>query len=387
MNLRLQLLLDHYAGGFLQASLKLPTILLGMLLRRSHDLSACKEIAVLKLLGGGSLVIAYPALVALKELPHVERLILVTSPAIKPFGETLGIFDEIVVIRDTSLGSLAVDSLRAIVRLFRIDAFIDLEIHSKLTTVFSLLTCARNRVGFFTNFAFWRRHLNTHLLFCNIANGIYNFYDQLAEIFGARAKPMAECIARFQREKGAGEPDGRQVRIAMATTCSGLSKERMLRPTDWPEILAARLAPYGNKPAEVHLLGAPGDKAELEELSALLQARLPGITIVNQAGKTKLDESVRLLAGMDEVLCIDSALLHFSRLLGWKVVSYWGPTDPALLLRPFSEARDEVHYRKIACSPCVHLAHRAPCRGNNHCMRLAVDPHAEVPENPPWMFH
>jgi len=40
--------------------------------------------------------------------------------------------------------------------------------------------------------------------------------------------------------------------------------------------------------------------------------------------KDELAESVRIIAAMDEVLCIDSALLHFSRLLGRRTVSFWG---------------------------------------------------------------
>ncbi|HEY1183982.1 MAG TPA: hypothetical protein VGE89_07345, partial [Bryobacteraceae bacterium] len=165
MNLRSKLFLDYYFGGFLHAVLRVPTILLGKLLRRDHDLSRCREIAILKLLGGGSLVIAYPALLALRRLPGIEKLTLITTPAIAPFGALLGIFDETVIVRDDrGLPTLAADSARAFRKLFRHDALIDLEIHSRLTTVFALLTVARNRIGFFTSISFWRRHLNTHLL-------------------------------------------------------------------------------------------------------------------------------------------------------------------------------------------------------------------------------
>lgn len=73
---------------------------------RDHDLANCREIAIIKILGGGSLVIAYPALLALKQLTHVRKLTLVTTPAVKPFGELLGIFDEIIVIREDSRRAL-----------------------------------------------------------------------------------------------------------------------------------------------------------------------------------------------------------------------------------------------------------------------------------------
>jgi len=499
MNLRSRLFLDYYFGGFLHAVLRLPTMFLGKLLRRDHDLSKCREIAILKLLGGGSLVIAYPALLALRRLPGLARLTLITTPAIAPFGALLGIFDEIVVIRDNrGLLTLAADSARAFRRFFRHDALIDLEIHSRLTTVFALLTAARNRVGFFTSISFWRRHLNTHLLFCNVTNGICDFYDQLAALFGTSPVSAAECEREFRRRLGeygfegdlfrlasaparaglsrermrqewvevasrqvarwdlgtvsvhpsaapadraqlepvaillSGQVQNRAVvrnlagkatlqklaatpgtalvdaeerrpelrsrprnsgfeedpfRLAIAPVCSGLSRERMLRREEWVGIVAQRIARYEPAMVELHLLGGPADRAELEQMTTLLEERLQGRAVVrNYAGKTSLRESVRIIAAMDEVLCIDSALLHFSRLLGRLTISFWGPTDPRTLLRPNSEGLDEIHYVKIPCSPCVHMSHQPPCKGQNICMRLAADPAAPVSRNQPWVL-
>jgi len=388
MNLRSKLFLDYYFGGFLHAVLRIPTILLGKVLRRDHDLSRCREIAILKLLGGGSLVIAYPALLALRRLPGLKKLTLITTPSIAPFGALLGIFDETIIVRDDrGLLTLATDSMRAFRRFFRHDALIDLEIHSRLTTVFALLTAARNRIGFFTNISFWRRYLNTHLLFCNITNGIYDFYDQLAALFGTAPVDAEECEREFRRGLGEHRFEGDALRLAIAPACSGLSRERMLRREEWVEVIARRIVQCDAPMVELHLLGAPAYSAELEQMATLLEERFRGRVVVrNHAGKTTLRESVRIIAAMDEVLCIDSALLHFSRLLGRRTVSFWGPTDPRTLLRPSSGGLDEVHYVKIPCSPCVHVSTQPPCKGQNICIRLAVDPAAQVPRNQFWVL-
>lgn len=495
MNLRSKLFLDYYFGGLLHAILGIPAILLGKLLRRDHDLSKCRKIAVVKLLGGGSLVIAYPALLALRRLPGLERLSLITTPALAPFGALLGVFDEIVVVRDDrGLLALAADSARALRRFFRHDALIDLEIHSRLTTVFALLTAARNRIGFFTNISFWRRHLNTHLLFCNVTSGICNFYDQLAALFGTSPVDPGECEREFRSRLGEyglegnrfrlaiapshpglswkrrsrrterveaaarqivrqepplaapGQRAGREpvtalrndrfwggtvvrnhagvasllelgampgappvddavcepqfrsrpggyafagnpLRLAIAPACSGLSRERMLRREEWVEVVARRIARSEPATVELHLLGGPADRAEIDWMTTLFEERFPGrATVRNHAGKTSLRESVQILAAMDEVLCIDSALLHFSRLLGRRTVSFWGPTDPRTLLRQGTRDLDEIHYVKIPCSPCVHMSHQPPCKGQNICMRLAADPAAPVPHNQSWVL-
>jgi ADP-heptose:LPS heptosyltransferase len=390
MNLQAKLLLDRYVGGFLHMVLRMPAILLGKVLRRDHNLANCREIAILKMLGGGSLVIAYPALLALRRLPGLDKLTLITTPSIRPFGEVLGIFDEIVVVRDNrGLLMLAVDSLQAFRKLFRYDAVIDLEIHSRLTTVFSLLTAARNRVGFFTDISYWRRHLNTHLLFCNITNGIYQFYDQLAAIFGTAPVGAGECQREFRRLLGEHEfARADLIRMAIAPACSGLSRERMLRPEEWEEIVARRIGRLESSArVELHLLGSPVDRENLEQIATLIKGRFAGrAAVYNHAGETNLRESVRIVAVMDEVLCIDSALLHFSRLLGRRTVSFWGPTDPRTLIRPNAGDLDEIHYVKISCSPCVHLSNQPPCRGQNICMRLAFDPSAPLSRNQPWVL-
>lgn len=384
MPLRTKLVVDYYVGGLLHFVLKPPTILAGKLLRRNHDLKPCSTVTIVKMLGGGSLVIAYPSLVALKQAPGIRRLRLVTTPAVEPFARVLGVFDEIILLRDGSLAALVVDSLRALARLFRCDAMVDLEVHSRLTTVFCLLTCARNRLGFYTGSSFWRRRLSTHLLFTNVGNGIHHAYDQVALLFGAARPDLEECRRKFRQGLGAEPAPARLggMRFALAPCCSDLSKERMLRPEEWVSVLRRRLA--GAVVAEFHLFGAGRDRAALEDLGERLAREFPRASVANHAGLA-LPDAVRQLARCDRLFSIDSALLHVGRLLGMPTVSFWGPTEPASLLRPDPRADDEIHYRKLSCSPCVHLAQQPPCGGDNLCIRLAVDPELPIDPNPAWV--
>jgi len=388
MGLRFRLAIDYYIGSLLHVFLKPLNLLLGKLLSRDHDLRKCSSVTIIKMLGGGSLVIAYPALLAIKNAPNVRSLRLLTTPGVRPFAECLGIFDEIIVIRDQSLLGLGLDSMRALRILFRCDAIVDLEIHSRLTTVFAVFACARNRIGFYTGNSFWRKGLSTHLLFCNISTGIYHFYDQIAEMFGGTVPDLGAAKSLFRASLGpVGAVPDDNLRLALSPCCSDLSKERMLRHDEWLAILERRLGRDGtSRKFEIHLFGAPRDRPSLEELAALIRDKFSNPSIFNHAGETSLRESVQILSTVHEQLCIDSALLHFGRLLGIKTVSYWGPTSPASLLRPWRNGQDEVHYVQLPCSPCVHLAQEAPCRGNNICMRLAVNPNLPHDANPAWMI-
>jgi ADP-heptose:LPS heptosyltransferase len=389
VNLRVKLLADYYIGGTLQAILKPVTVLLGKVVRRDHNLARCSSLTFIKMMGGGSLVIAYPALLATKHSPQVKQLRLVTTSAVKPFAEILGVFDEIIVIRDDSVVTLIGDSLTALRKVFRCDAIVDLEVHSRLTTVFAVVTCAVNRVGFYTSISFWRQKLATHLLFCNISSGIYYFYDQIAALFSGPQPDMGICIATFRKQLGVLQrtPDAGGLRIALAPCCSELGRERMLQPGEWVEVFRRRLGREApSRKIEIRLMGGRTDRTALDQLSDVIRLAFPGVVTTNIAGKTSLAESVRELAEVDELICIDSALLHFARLLGIPTISFWGPTDPASRLRVSEYNRDEIHYHKLPCSPCVHVAQEPPCRGDNLCMRFAVDPDRPLETNPKWIL-
>ena len=385
MTLRARLAIDYYAGGTAHVLLKPIVMLMGILLRRNHTLRPDGDVAIVKLLGGGSLVIAYPALLALKRRPGVNKLRLLASPATRPFAEILGIFDEIIVVRDGGLG-LLVDSVHAIAKLWRCDTLVDLEVHSRLTTVFCTLTCARNRVGFYTTDSFWRKGLSTHLLFCQLNEGIYNFYDQVARILGGTVGTLEDASVAFRQALGV-SPATEVVAgaIAIAPCCSELGRERMLDIDEWALVMSQRYAHPRVPPTEVHLLGGNGDRPYLSQLQSALSAALPGARILNRAGELKLRESVALLTSIEALFAIDSSMLHFARLLGVPTTSFWGPTDPMTRLRPRSVAADEVHYAKIPCSPCVHISSQTPCKGNNVCIRFAVNPYADADRNPPWL--
>jgi ADP-heptose:LPS heptosyltransferase len=380
-----KLLIDLYIGRVLQLLLKPVVVLVGRVFRPDHDLSRCRDIAIIKMLGGGSLVIAYPDLLALKTLPHVRRLVLLTTPAVKQFAEALQVFDEIFVIRDNSLLLCIYDGVIAWRRLFCVDAIVDFEIHSRLTTIFSLICCAKNRIGFYTADSFWRRNISTHLIFCNVASGVYHFYDQIVHLFQGNVPQFEDAIRTFRATRTltpSAVADVALHTIAVAPCCSGFGQERMMLDTEWADVLSRKIAQQ-KKRLEMHFLGGPNDREYIDKIMRLLPSQ--HIILKNQAGQLRLNESVDLIAVADEMVCIDSGLLHFARLLGVPTTSFWGPSDPSTRLRPRCPSKDIVHYTKVPCSPCVHMAQSVPCHGDNICMRFAVNPKWSGNANTGWL--
>jgi ADP-heptose:LPS heptosyltransferase len=387
MKLKLKLLIDYYVGGAIHVLLKPVVFTLGKILRRNHRLEALDEVTFIKMLGGGSLVIAYPSLLALKQkLPHL-RLNLMTTQAVKPFADLLAIFDEIIVIRDENFLHLAIDSLRAIVRLWRAKALVDLEIHSRLSSLFTLLTCAFNRIGFYTDVSYWRTSLYTHLLFYNKFAPVHLIYDQVTELLGGQPGHFPSAKAEFLKNinKRAVPPlSTDRAWVGVAPGCSDLGRERMLTAEQWSTVLEKRCSLQDN--LGLVFIGGPRDTIMAQGIISRLQPRFLQAKFLDACGQHNLGDSVALMRQLDTFYCIDSGLLHYARMLDLKTISFWGPTDPASRLRPQDNARDEIHYLRLSCSPCVHIAADAPCQGNNICMAASVEPEKfHGRSNPAWL--
>jgi ADP-heptose:LPS heptosyltransferase len=367
MRVRTQRKLDNYVGRLGIAVLRPAAMLLGLVLRRDHALTIGDEVVWVKMLGGGSLLLAMPMLLGFRRANPTLRMVLVTTPGVKPFADLMGVFDEYRIIDDRGVRPLVVSSARALGKSLRADCIIDLEVHSRLTTVFTTITLARNRVSFWLEDIFWRRGLASHLVFFNRASGSYHFYDRIADLFGVPVAGREECRTALLAACAIAAPacaTPRQVSIGFA--CSDLGQERMLDAVQWIQVFRDHVT---RDHRNFVFLGGPGDRARGQEIIDALRTEFPGLAFDNRCGISTLCQSVAVLAASAEFWGIDSSLLHLARIVGLPTVSYWGPTDPATRLRDTWQLPDEVHYRKIACSPCVHTSEEPPCRGDNRCIQ------------------
>jgi ADP-heptose:LPS heptosyltransferase len=366
MNLRTQRKVDTYVGGLAIAALRPATKLLGAVLRRNHALTVGKEIVWIKMLGGGSLLLATPMLLGFRRAYPGVKMVLVTTPAVRPFAELTGAFDEYRVIEPGGLLKGLASTLIALLKTWRADCVIDLEAYSRLTTVFTTLTMARNRVSFWLEDIFWRRGLSSHLVFFNRSSPSYVFYDRVADLFGVKVASRAETRASVLEACGIRESTPVQGQVAIGFACSDLAYERMLTPVQWIQVFRDNLRPEHRT---FLFLGGPADRVKGQAIIDAVRSQFPGIELRNCCGDMTLKQSVATIVESPEFWGIDSGLVHVARIAGARSVSYWGPTDPATLLRPTPELHETIHYRKIACSPCVHSSETPPCKGDNRCIQ------------------
>ncbi len=359
-------LIDFYVGNFFIAFLKPVVSLFGMLMRRDHSFEPKENITFIKLLGGGSLVIAFPALLGLRKKYPNLKFNIVTTKGIAPFARSLNIFDNYFLIDYSSILQLILSSGKAYLRAFGTDTIIDLEVHSRLTTIFSVLTAARNRIGFYLHEAFWRRRIHTHMIFFNTFSGSYEFYDKISQLLLASPSSTDECKEHLLKFFARADKPGKYM-ICIGHACSDLSKERMLSAINWERVFHSRLDRSFN--GEVVFLGVNRDWDLASKVIERLSPDFPNIGFTNLCGNTSLYESLAMLNSANEFWGVDSSLNHYARLFRIKCVSFWGPTDPECYLRNIPGLEEEIIYSKVPCSPCIHVTETPPCMGDNVCIQ------------------
>jgi ADP-heptose:LPS heptosyltransferase len=383
-SLRSKIALDRYLGGALIFLFNFVARLLGYLLHRDHALPVRGDITVIKLLGGGSLVMALPALLGIRRTYPAVKIRLLTTGAVKPFAETLGVFDEILILDDRSLVGLVTTTLHCLHACFGNDTVIDLEIYSYLSTVLSIFTFARNRLGFFFEEMGFRQKLHTHRIFFHPSSPLYSHYDWIANMLGAPVVPSPECSDHVRTVLGIGPrtstPSRR--RVAIGCGCSDLSEERKLTPAQWSRHVFSMARDKGR---EAVFLGAKSDRSEAEKVIAAVQGLGSWCgKLANLCGTMLLEDSLRALAECEEFWGIDSSLLHYARLFGLRIKAFLGPTNP-VRLRPIAGLIETIYYRKMLCSPCIHLVSVPPCHGDNRCMKWLFELPEESRGNERWL--
>lgn len=364
--------IDYYIGSLVIFVLKPLVIFLGKILKRDHSLIPKKNILIIKMLGGGSLIIALPALLGLRQKYPSHHISILTTPAVRQFAASINIFDEIIVIEDSSAFKLVFSSFKALIKTFGVDTVLDFEVYSRLSAVFSVLTCARNRLGFFLESTFLRENIYTHLLFFNRYASVYLFYDEIVGLMDANIASIESCRTHVLKNilisnKVFCSPPRHTLIIGHA--CSELSLERMLKPSEWKRVLKKMLLSN----TDVYFLGAKKDFELGEQIIDKCSPDHPNVVFLNLCGKTTLIQSLSLMAGAQEFIGIDSALLHYARLFGLKCTSFWGPTDPIIFLRSPNQDKEKIFYHKVSCSPCVHITEKPPCGGKNICIKKIFD--------------
>lgn len=362
MTLRYKQNLDKYLGNFLIAIHLVAAKTLGFLLRRNHSLQPPPQTVIfIKIMGIGSVLMAADGIRAIKQKYPDTNLVLLGNHAVINGIKPAGLFDEYWEFNDRSLLKVIGSTIKNLFRSWQRKRrwVCNLEVYSKLTTIFSLWTCARNRFDFFFNEVSFRKNINTHPVYFNQFSLAHENYDRMAEALGTQVNSAFE-FAQFPKATITNRP---KKYIIISNTCSELARERL-----YPDALLVQLCGelWRKYHTPILLSGAKADVAYYD--SIMKETVLNGIPIQNMADQYSIEEFIFLLYHDCRLLItVDSGPLHYAFRLGVPTVSLWGPTNPSTRMKEMPDFK--AVYLAVHCSPCTHHTTVLPCGGDNFCMK------------------
>ena len=383
MNIQLQRAIDRYVGVPICALFSL----VNRILPNDPDGTPPKKIMVILLSEMGSLVLAQPMFMRLKQQYPDATLHFLMFAKNREVLDLLGVVppENIITLSDKSLKDLLGDSLNAIrtMRKIGIDAVIDCELFARISNIFSYLSGAPLRVGFHrhTQEGLYRgsfltrpvmynpyRHLTQQFL--TMASALESITDPVGKLFPepyTGKTPVVEFpedeLAQVSKELHNFYPVIKDKKLVLIYPSGGLLPIRA-----WPLQHYFQLAK--TLLDEGYAVGVIGMKDD-REISQSVVDHCKDPHCVNLAGYTR---SVRhLLAVFHRASLLvtnDGGPGQFAALTPkLPTIIFFGPETPQL----YKSLGDNSHhfYRQLPCSPCLTAYnHRtSPCDGDNQCLK------------------
>lgn len=368
--------MDRLVGSLLCGCFSLVRRLERRFQRSPEEPLHLQKILVTKYFGMGSLILASPMVRALRRRYPNARIDLLTIEQNRILSEILPIFDKVYTVDTRNLPSVIKSMLLELRRIRRekYDVVIDAEFFSRLSSLVSYFVRARYSVGFYLP-EIWRGNFLTHPVHFNYYRHAILAFMALARSLGAESadytlEPLvisneAENSLRAKL-KTVGVLPGQHI-ICVNVNTGPLSPERRWPEENFAKLIKMVLSEFPK--VVVLLIGAPSDLPLVGKIHSLIDSD-DQRRVLNVAGKFSLPELCAVLQISDLLVTNDSGPLHVAEALATPTVSFFGPETP-LLYGPTGD-NQIVFYKGIYCSPClnVHNQKKAPCNGNNVCMKL-----------------
>jgi len=383
MNINFQRAVDRYVGVPICALLSL----VNRILSNNPDGMPPKRILIILLSEMGSLVLAQPMFMRLKQqYPEADIHVLMFAKN-REVLDLLGVIPRgnVLTLDDGSLKGLIGDSLKAIrtMHKLKIDAVIDCELFARISSIFSYLSGAPLRVGF-------HRHTQEGLYRGSFINRpvMYNPYRHLTQQFLTLASALestTDPVAKLLPEPYTGRTpvlefsrdELEEIHKELHNSFPAIKDKKLVLIYPSGGILPIRAWPLESYFKiskalldEGYAVGVIGMKGDREIAQAVVDhCKSPGC--VNLAGYTRTVRHLLAVFHRASLLVTnDGGPGQFAALTPQlPTIIFFGPETPVL----YKSLGDNAYcfYRQLACSPCLTAYnHRtSPCDGDNQCLK------------------
>lgn len=335
-----------------------------------QDVSQPKNILIVRLSAIGDIVFASPLIGALRSRYPRARIVWLVQPESKALLEHHPDLDEIIawprnawqeLFKAKRWGTLWSEILafRRLLRGYQFDMALDLQGLLK-SGILAWFSGARERIGLGS------REGSQWLMTRVVERGgddkrIGSEYLHLAAQLGLPTEPFMMQVALSAEDEHFAQDfhdklgQGYLV-IAPFTT----RPQKHWIEAHWIGLIPRLRASFGR---HVLMLGGPGDRETASRI-----ARECGEAVIDQVGRTSLQQAAALIKHADLLIGVDTGLTHMGIAFNRPTLCLFGSTCPYL-----DTTRDNavVIYHKFDCSPCKR---NPTCDGRYDCMRsISVD--------------
>ena len=382
MNITFQRAVDRYVGVPLCA-------LFSLVDRLSAPAQASAEprrILVILLSEMGSLVLAHAMFSRLKHKYPGASIHALVFAKNREVLDLLGVIppENVLTVSDRSVDQFAADSFKVLraMRASRFDTVIDCELFARVSSVFSFLTGAPVRVGFFrhTQEGLYRGTFINRRVMYNPYMHLTQQFVGLAEAIESRTTPVVKDATlpppeqpphlRFPESElqdvfarlHADFPAVKGRSLVLVSPSGGILPIRAW-PIEHYRALCTRLLDDGHA---VAIIGLPGDKRFGEDLVA--HCRSP--YCIDLTGYTKTVRHLLALFHRASLLVTnDGGPGQFAAVTPVPTIILFGPETP--ILYGTLSRNSHCFHLGLPCSPCLTAYnHRSsPCDGDNQCLK------------------
>ena len=313
----------------------------------------------------GDVALTAPVLKGMREQHPEIELVLLTSAAYKPFFSSISgleFFFPDLKKRHKGFPGL-IRLFKDINRQSEIDYVIDLHdvLRSKIIRAFFMLTGVKSAVidkG---------RRDKRLLISGRKKTQLKHSVERYCDVFLKAGFPVVPSKVKPILPSGKAVLDNKLSEAMEGVLNIGVAPYAKHKLKMWPESSMIQLLKIISEKHRCRfwLYGGPEDSVNL----AAFQIQVP--CSASLAGKLSLDEELLLMSKLDLMIAMDSSNMHMAALVGTKVISVWGGTDPLSGFSAWMQP-DEFSIRipdeELTCRPCTIFGKGECKRGDFACM-------------------
>lgn len=325
-------------------------------------------------MGMGSIIQSTPLLMTLRNNFPKAEITFITVPKNYPLLSIFPFIDRIVLVNDKSAIELIITTLKSLFQLWinRTDVFIDLEIYSYISTIFTVLSFPKYKIGFYRKESRIQLGVYSKMIYFNTKAPVKNIYLQAAYLLNCKTKVVELYDYKNLFENGLNTFSAKlgelvelhKKYIVINPNASDLRIERKWALDNFSELINIIMQTYPDE--QIVLTGSEDEKDYVEKLYNGIKKEYHS-RVINSSGKLTLNELIAVIRNSRLMITNDSGPMHIAFALKKETIALFGPCSP---IEYMTQKNVCFVYKNIYCSPCVHHFSISPCNGDNQCMKL-----------------